>query len=205
TWFGYIGSLHSWQGLETALQAFAMTAADIPETRMLIVTGERRAALKALRKTIRRLGLSDRVLIRLPLAPEGLAAVIAALRFTVAPLAETTRNVSQGCCPVKIVESMAAGTAVIASDLGPCRELISQGRDGLLVPAGEPRRWAVALRRLCLDDTFARALSENARKRAERSFHYRRIRSKLNAWLTTLDSVVAESESKRFEDKALRL
>ena len=63
----------------------------------------------------------------------------------VAPLARGDRNEVQGCSPLKIVESMAAGTAVVASDLPVARELVTPGRDGLLVAPGAPRALARAM------------------------------------------------------------
>jgi glycosyltransferase involved in cell wall biosynthesis len=80
-----------------------------------------------------------------------LASVFARVRFTVAPLAETARNTWQGCCPVKIVESMAAGTPVLASDLAVSRELITHGENGWLAAAGDRRAWALGLERLFSD------------------------------------------------------
>jgi glycosyltransferase involved in cell wall biosynthesis len=63
---------------------------------------------------------------------------------------------------VKIVESMAAGTPVIASDLAVSRELIRDGVDGLLVPAGDRRAWALAVERLFQDRSLRDTLAANA-------------------------------------------
>ena len=42
--------------------------------------------------------------------------------------------------PLVVLEAFAAGTPVIGSDLGGIRELVSDGRDGLLVPHDDVRR-----------------------------------------------------------------
>ena len=105
-----------------------------------------------------------------PLEPAELAGVFASLRFTVAPLAETARNTWQGCCPIKIVESMAAGTPVIAADLAVSRELISDGEDGLLAAPGDRRAWARAMERLFADDELRARLAAGARRTAETRF-----------------------------------
>jgi len=156
-WCGYVGGLQSWQGVEFLIDAFALTAAG----RLLIVHSGNRAT-REIERRVERHGLRARVLLHGPLAPEALAGVFARLRFTVAPLTETARNTWQGCCPVKIVESMAAGTPVIASDLAVSRELIRDGVDGLLVPAGDRRAWALALERLFLDAGLRDKLAANA-------------------------------------------
>lgn len=169
-WFGYIGSLQPWQGVETALDAFAMAAPDLPDARMLIVHNGRKEPAKLLRKRARKRGIAERVLLRDPMPPEQLAAVIAAMEFTVVPLAETGRNCVQGCCPVKLVESLAAGTPAVASDLRVCRELIADGREGLLVPPGDTRLWAQAIVRMFNEPGLAKRLSENSGKTARERF-----------------------------------
>ena len=62
-----------------------------------------------------------------------------------APLILNDRNLVQGCCPLKIIEGMAAGAAVIASDLPVVRELGSDGVHFLLVKPGSVDQIAQAV------------------------------------------------------------
>jgi glycosyltransferase involved in cell wall biosynthesis len=55
-----------------------------------------------------------------------------------------------------LLEAMAAGACVIASDIPANRELIEHGVSGLLTPLGEPPLLAAALRRV-VDDSAERA------------------------------------------------
>jgi len=169
-WFGYAGSLQPWQGVPLAVEAFRMIADDAPDARMLVVHNGRKEPAKELRKRIKRAGLEGRVLVSGPMAPPQLAAALARMTFTVAPLAETARNTVQGCCPVKIIESMAAGAPVIASDLRVCRGLVSHEKDGLLAPPGDTRSWAISMRRLFADAALAAKLSREARRTAKLRF-----------------------------------
>ncbi|MBF0507885.1 MAG: glycosyltransferase family 4 protein [Deltaproteobacteria bacterium] len=169
-WFGYFGSLHTWQGVDTLIRAWARIEGDFPGINLLIIHNNRRQAVKRLEKLARRLELDGRVFFQPPVPPEVLAGIIARLEFTCAPLLETARNTVQGCCPVKIVESMAAGTPVLASDLRVTRELISSGVDGLLVPSGDTRAWALSLGKLMQDNRVSRRLGMNARQTAGKRF-----------------------------------
>ncbi|MEW5722629.1 MAG: glycosyltransferase family 4 protein [Thermodesulfobacteriota bacterium] len=169
-WFGYVGSLHPWQGVEVLVEALALLTPLFPETRLMVIHSGRGSRLKLLRKKTRKLGLENRVYFQPPLSPPRLAKALSCFEFTAAPLLETFRNTVQGCCPVKIVESMAAGAPVLASDLRVTRSLITSGRDGLLVRPGRPRPWAGALRRLLADPGLRRELSEAARDTAARRF-----------------------------------
>ena len=64
--------------------------------------------------------------------------------------------------PVALIEAMACGVPVVATDCpsGP-GEIISHGRDGLLVPVGDPAAMAGALK-LLLDDSSLRERIGNA-------------------------------------------
>jgi glycosyltransferase involved in cell wall biosynthesis len=164
-WCGYVGGLQAWQGVLFLLDAFAMTA----RGRLLIVHSGNRGT-RELERRMAQLRLGGRVVLQGPMGAEELAGVFARLRFTVAPLAETARNTWQGCCPVKIVESMAAGTPVIASDLAVSRELITHGEDGWLAAPGDKRAWALAMERLFQDGALRDTLAANAIRTARDNF-----------------------------------
>jgi glycosyltransferase involved in cell wall biosynthesis len=169
-WFGYFGSLHPWQGVEVLVEAWARIAEGFPDVRLLLVPGKRTAGFKDLIRIVRRRGISDRVLVHPPLPREDLAAVMRRMEFTCAPLAETLRNVVQGCCPVKIVESMAAGAPVLASNLAVSRALITHGIDGFLARPGNPRDWAQAIVRLLSDPGLRDRLAAGAKRTAAKCF-----------------------------------
>lgn len=46
---------------------------------------------------------------------------------------------------IALIEAMAAGLPVVASDVPACREVLADGEAGILVPAGDPARLAQAL------------------------------------------------------------
>jgi len=168
--FAYIGGLQPWQGVEDLIDAMALMAS---EARLLVVHSGNRS-VREVERRIERHRLGARVqLLAAPLSTEELAALLPQLAFTVAPLADTPRNTLQGCCPVKIVESMAAGCPVIASDLAVSRELIRHDVDGWLVRAGDHRAWASALQILLADTLLRDRLAVQARKTACERFDRR--------------------------------
>src|SRR5205823_10509581 len=77
-----------------------------------------------------------------------------------APLAVNDRNITQGCCPLKILEGMAAGVPVIATDLPVVRELVEHGKHLLLVKPNSVDQMAGAIRQLHADPDLWRRLSE---------------------------------------------
>jgi glycosyltransferase involved in cell wall biosynthesis len=68
-----------------------------------------------------------------------------------------------------ILEAMATGACVVASDITPNRELIDDGVTGVLTPVGRPDLLAQALRRLVADESRRSAIGNAAREAALRS------------------------------------
>lgn len=70
-------------------------------------------------------------------------------------------------CPYVVLEAMAAGRAVVASDATGLPELIEQGVTGLAAPDGDAEGHAAAVERLLDDPGLARRLGAAARARIE--------------------------------------
>ena len=89
-------------------------------------------------------------------------------------LAELMRQADIVCVPalqteafgLPLVQAMASGTALVASDIAGFRELVTDGRDGVLVPPRQPRALARALRTLIEDERQRAQLAAAARKTA---------------------------------------
>jgi phosphatidylinositol alpha-mannosyltransferase len=67
-----------------------------------------------------------------------------------------------------LTEAFSAGTPVVASDIAGYRDVVRDGRDGLLTPRGDPQALAEALRLLALDPGSRAQMAAAARERAER-------------------------------------
>jgi glycosyltransferase involved in cell wall biosynthesis len=69
-----------------------------------------------------------------------------------------------------VMEAMAAGLAVVATDIAGNRALITHGSTGILVPLHAPDALAEAIRRLAADPFLRRRLGDRARQEMERCF-----------------------------------
>jgi glycosyltransferase involved in cell wall biosynthesis len=76
--------------------------------------------------------------------------------------------------PNVLVEAMALGVPVVSSDLPAIRELITDGVDGLLAPAGDVDRLADAIRRLLDEPHLRRRLGAQARRTVVQRFDVER-------------------------------
>ena len=64
--------------------------------------------------------------------------------------------------PHLVVEALAVGTPVIATAVGGVPEVVRDGENGLLVPAGDPDALAAAIRRVLTDDELRARLAASA-------------------------------------------
>src|SRR5262249_21880062 len=69
--------------------------------------------------------------------------------------------------PLVALETLAAGTPLVATDVRGLRELLTDGEDALVVPPDDPRAMAAALRR-ALEPELAEQLRAGALRTAQR-------------------------------------
>jgi len=67
---------------------------------------------------------------------------------------------------IALIEAMAAGLPIIASDVPACREVLKDGAAGALVPAADPDAWADGLRQLMTHPSTRQALAARAQAHA---------------------------------------
>jgi glycosyltransferase involved in cell wall biosynthesis len=138
--------------------ALALDAlARVPEAD-LVVVGEG-PSLEELRNRAERNGLRGRVVFA-GLRPDA-RAVIGAADTVLVP------SRSEGL-PLAALETLAAGTPLVATDVRGLRELLTDGADALLVAPDAPEAMAEALRRALFDADLRAGLAEGARETATR-------------------------------------
>jgi glycosyltransferase involved in cell wall biosynthesis len=158
----YFGTLSSWQGVELGIRALAQVRLEIAASLTIIGTGSGRER-ESLMQLAAKLGVATHVTM-MPAIPQAeLAEQLSAADVMLAPLTLNDRNLVQGCCPLKILEGMAAGVPVIASDLPVVRELGCDGVHFLVVKAGSVDQIAQAALRLARDPALAAGIAEQAR------------------------------------------
>jgi phosphatidylinositol alpha-mannosyltransferase len=80
---------------------------------------------------------------------------------------------------IVLLEAMASGTAIVASDIHGYKGVVRRGREALLVPPREPKAIATAIGRLLGDDEERRAMGDAGRLRAE-EFSWPRVTAKVD-------------------------
>jgi glycosyltransferase involved in cell wall biosynthesis len=80
--------------------------------------------------------------------------------------------------PRSAMEAAATGLPVIATDIRGCRQVVSHGKTGLLVPLRDPVRLASAIEELVVDSALRRRMGTAGRSKAEGEFDDRAVVSK---------------------------
>jgi glycosyltransferase involved in cell wall biosynthesis len=156
----YVGRLADKKGVDVLLQALAQ----VPDAHLSVLgDGPDRAALQTLAA---RLHLDDRVTFAGRQPKAAVLQHLATATAVVIPSRVGSDGDQEGT-PVVLMESMAAGVPVVASDLGGLGECVEDGRTGLLVPPGDVGALAEALQavitgRVDLAEMGAQAAAEAA-------------------------------------------
>jgi phosphatidyl-myo-inositol alpha-mannosyltransferase len=88
--------------------------------------------------------------------------------------------VGQESFGIVLVEAMAAGVPVVATDIPGYREVLSDGVEGILVPPRDPEALAAGLVRVLTEPGLAARLGEAGRQRA-RAFDWPIVVDRLEA------------------------
>jgi glycosyltransferase involved in cell wall biosynthesis len=174
----YFGALQPWQGVDTALRALALDPD--PSLHLVICASVRPREARPLARLAERLGVTERVSWHHRLDKQTLAGFVRHAAVVVAPLTDCPRNVEQGCCPLKVLEAMAAGVPVVASDLPSVREVSQDGSLVWLVRPERPAELARAVRAV-LDDETAAARAAAAQRHVLEHLTWRHTRAALAA------------------------
>jgi glycosyltransferase involved in cell wall biosynthesis len=157
--FGTVANLRPEKGLTDLVRATALVRGQHRDISMAIWgEGPLRPKLEAL---IQNLGLDDVVQLR-GHAHDAAEALTTVDAFILPSLSESCSN--------SLMEAMAMGLPVIASNTGGNPELVLDGSSGLLVRPGDPTDLARAMAHLMDNSAFAAALGARAAQRARTEF-----------------------------------
>jgi glycosyltransferase involved in cell wall biosynthesis len=153
--FGFVGRLVPIKDPETLLRAFALVREQVPTARLHFVgDGELKDTVRTLAAA---LGFADAVELL------GWRKDLRGVYDGIDVLVLSSR--SEGT-PFALVEAMAAGRPVVATDVGGVADILVDGVTGILVTPRDPPALAAAMTRLALDPVLRSRLGAAARARA---------------------------------------
>ena len=172
---GIVARLSHQKAHQVLFEAVRIAARTRPELQLLVIGGgERESELRSLAGD---LGISGRTVFT------GVRRDVRALLpgLDVSALS----SVHEGA-PITVIEAMAAGLPVVATECGCLPDMVTDGTDGFLVPVGDAAALAERLCVLAADRSLARRLGASGRERAEREYRISRTARSFEALLTEL-------------------
>jgi len=164
------------KGIAELLEATALVRSEHPDLRLLIIGGslpsDRDPAESDLAMLVEKLGLRE-TLVATGFSDRVADYLAAADIFTLPSYREGM--------PRSILEAMAAGLPVVATNIRGCREEVVDGETGYLVPVRDARRLAERIARLVEDRALRASMGAAGRRRARELFDERLVFERLLA------------------------
>lgn len=158
----YAGQLYPWKGVDVLVQAFARLSVG----ELVIVGGlVGESDFDRVRDLARSLNLGERVRFLGSLPQRDIARELSAATVVAAPFLKSAMT-SEHTSPLKAFEAMAAGRPLLISDTDASREIVEDGRTGIVVPPGDVDAWAAALNRVLSNPSLQLSLGRAAFERA---------------------------------------
>jgi PEP-CTERM/exosortase A-associated glycosyltransferase len=160
---GFIGSFYAYEGLDLLIAALPAIVRQIPDVKVLLVGGGPQDA--ALKQQVMALDLKDRVIFtgRVPHAEVNrYYDLVDVLVYARHPM-----RLTDLVTPLKPLEAMAQGRLMVASDVGGHKELIDDGKTGVLFRAGDVDDLAVKVVSLLQGEQGWDALKQAGRRFVE--------------------------------------
>ncbi len=173
----FVGRLEKRKGVKYLLQAFAEVKEEMAEARLLVVGPPTRAA-RGYHRWVAERGLKDVEFVGYVTYDE-LARYHHTADVVVAP---ATGNESQG---IVLLEAMAAGRPLVASNIEGYASVVTHGVEGLLVTPKDSHSLAAAIVELLADPERRRQMAENGRLRAEQ-FRWERVSQRVLSYYEQL-------------------
>ena len=149
-----VGRLVGWKGLHIVIHALAQLPVDVHY--LAIGEGSEQATLVELAQS---LGVAERVHFPGRINHDALPEWLNRADIYVQP------SVGEEAFGISVVEAMACGLPVLASNNGGMKEIVLTGITGHLLPAGDIAAWSEALSTLLSDTTSRKILGAAARQR----------------------------------------
>lgn len=166
---GFIGSFYRYEGLQFLVEAVPDLRRRLPEARVLLVgAGEEDVSLRALGTE-----LGDAVIFAGQVPHAEIQQYYSLIDIFVCP--RRRMRLTELVTPLKPLEAMAMGQAVLASDVGGLAELIEDGVTGVLFPAESSSALVAAAGRLGSDREARLQMGQRARQSVLRERTWRQV------------------------------
>ena len=152
----YFGPASSFRGIDTAIQAIRILSGNVPSIKLLLLA--RTPSTNDRTNQLNVKGQANLVWMHGILPEETLIRYLSISDVVVLPF----KFWPQVECPLTLLEAMAMEKPIITTNVGAIPELVSNERNGLIIPSNAPKALASSIQRLLVDRDFAAEIGRNA-------------------------------------------
>ena len=185
---GYLGAFIVWHQIDLFVQRIADRLAERDDLKFLLVGDG--VTYKKVCDFVQSHKLESRIILTGRVPHAEVAGILSAMDFAVLPAAADYSS------PVKLFEFMAAGIPAVAPDYNPVKEILTDGENGWLFPAGNISAAVETVFAVSKDLIFLKQVGTNAKDYIARE----------RQWSNNIDQLVAlfESVDHRAQNNAAR-
>lgn len=166
---GFLGSFYAYEGLDLLIQSLPRLLASAPDIRVLLVGGGPQEA--QLKQLAQQLNVADKIVFTGRVPHDQVNRYYDLVDVLVYP--RHSMRLTELVTPLKPLEAMAQGRLLAASDIGGHRELIRDGKTGVLFRAEDPQALADKVLDLLAHEERWPALKAAGREFVEKERNWR--------------------------------
>jgi phosphatidylinositol alpha-mannosyltransferase len=180
----FVGRLDKRKGFPHLFEAFLKLKPDYPQLKLQIIGPFEARACRSYEEMSRAQGVTDIEFVGY-VSPERLPAFYHQADIFCAP------SIGFESFGIVLLEAMAAGLPVVASDITGYRSVIRDGQEGLLVPPGQSGQLAQALRQVINQPDLRQKLGKSGRLRANQFSWDVIVNKTLEVYINTIQNKFA--------------
>jgi len=168
----FVGRLTAIKGLKFLIESFKEVVLNVPDVKLVLVGSGTDEVEAEIRSQISKLGLQSSVILAGRISDDDLPGAYAASDLVVLP------SLAEGFGLV-LLEAMATCKPVVTTKLGPTEEIVTHGKEGLLIPKADSHCLAEAIISILSDKSLATRMGQSGRRKIEAKFTISRWASQM--------------------------
>ncbi|MGB0664945.1 MAG: glycosyltransferase family 4 protein [Pontibacterium sp.] len=164
---GFVGSFAPWHRMDMLFESFSQLKRRGYKNVKLLLVGQVKPESESSLAPAKDETIKDSVVFSGFVSSQDIPNYVAAMDITV------LQNSAYYCSPLKMFEYMAMETAVLASATNPVKEMLENGKEGILFPTGDVKAMTDAMIKLVDDKALRDSVGQAARLRMESEFTWR--------------------------------
>ena len=167
-----VGRFAEKKGFKYLIDAMPAILNEFPKTKLVLVGyGPKEADFKS---QIKKLGLGNCIIFAGGKSRLELSRYYATADIFIGPSIVAQGGDTEGQ-PAAFIEAMASKTAIVASDVGGIKDMIEDGKTGLMVPQKDSGQITKAIFRLCKNNALKQHLEENGKQHIMKKFRWKAV------------------------------